>query len=257
MRMSINPKAIAFTLALSVAPSTFAMGSKNPSPTPTPPATQPKPDNGSALIDLGINLAIAYAQTQPRYVQVLSALGITDAAALKSFLQFNGNGINFRNIVAHLIYQRAQSDAKVKSILQGLGLNSEVAVRNFLSNPSGGLNYQALLDAALAQAMANSKYATWLKALKIQNVQDIKNLLKGDGKSGNLMSIVMVFGLEYAQSKEKLKQYVPIIQAVLATYGITPGLDGTNGEGSDDDIIGLGAFQGMTVGETKAVQAIK
>lgn len=255
MRMSINPKAIAFTLALSVAPSTFAMGSKNPSPTPTPPATQP--DNGSALIDLGINLAIAYAKTESRYVTVLAALGINDAASLKAFLQFNGNGINFRNIVAHLIYQRAQSNAKVKSILQGLGLNSELAVRNFLSNPSGGLNYQALLEAALAQALGNSKYATWLKALNIKSVQDIQNLLKGNGKSGNLMSIVVVFGLEYAQSREDLKKYVPIIQAVLATYGITPGLDGTNGEGSDDDIIGLGAFQGMTVGETKAVQAIK
>lgn len=254
MKMPINSRVLAFSLALA-SPATFAMGSKNPTPTPTPPASQP--NNGSALIDLGINLAIAYAQTQPKYVQVLSALGITDAASLKSFLQFNGNGINFRNIVAHLVYQRAQSDAKVKSVLQSLGLNSELAVRNFLSNPSGGLNYQALLDAALAQAMANSKYATWLKALNIKSVQDIQNLLKGNGKSGNLMSIVMVFGLEYAQSQEKLKQYVPIIQAVLTTYGITPGQDGTGGVGSDDDIIGLGAFQGMTVGETKAVQAIK
>ncbi len=107
---------------------------------------------------------------------------------------------------------------------------------------------------ALQQAMSNSKYATWLNALNIRDVQDFRNLLKG-GSAGNLRSLVLVVALNYVSSNSKYSEYVPYIQAAMAAFGLNIGMDGTgSGSTSDDDIINLGPYNGMTVGEVKAVR---
>ncbi len=258
MNVLFKSAMLSMVLAAPMANVAHAMGSKAPSnpapkPTPTPPA-----QNADVIIDLGLNLAITYAKMDPRYATILAALGINNAQDFKDFINFNGDGTNFRNVIARLAFLQAQSDPKTKAALAQLGITDEASLRAFLASQSGTSAFDMVLGVALQQALSNPKYAVWTQRLGVKDIQDLKNLLKGNGQSGNLMNLVLVIGLAYVEANPKYAQYVPLIQAAMTTLGLGNGGVGVGvPDSSDDDIIDLGAFGGMTVGEVKAVRGVK
>ena len=144
------------------------------------------------------------------------------------------------------------------SMLNKLGIADEASLRNFLSKSNGTANFDSILQIALDSAASNSKYGTWLSKLNIHSVQDLKNLIKGNGTSGNLQSLVLFVAMQYVESNPKYAQYAPFIQTAMSLLGLNSGADGSGDPGtSDDDIIDLGPFNGMTVGEVKAVRSVK
>jgi len=206
------------------------------------------------LLDLGINFAIIYAKSDPRYSTVLTALGINNAQDVRNFLQGNQNGTNFGNIISRLAFAAALQNQQGRDILNNLGITNERQLRDFINRQQGGLQWETLLSLALSRANSDSKYTRWLEKAGIQDVQDIRNLLQG-GQQGNIMSLVVTIGLHIVRNDPKLSKYAPYIDMAMMTLGLYQGADGTGSNGgSDDDIINLGAFNGMTVGETKAVQ---
>ncbi len=238
----------------------YASGAKAPSNPPVNPGTPPvtPPSDGEKFLDFALNLAIIYAKNEPRYAVLLNTLGINNSADLKNFLLGNANGTNFRNIAAHLIFQKAGKDPKVRAVLTQLGISDLQSLRNYLSTQGGSAGNQALLEIALQYAIGNSKYAIWLNRLNIKSVADFQKLLQGSGTGGNLQSLLVIVALNYVESNPKYSQYVPYIQAAMAMLGLTSGSDGSGDPRTpDDDIIDLGPFAGMTVGETKAVRGIR
>ena len=232
------------------APPAWAAGSKPPS--------NSNPGNGSdqanQVIDLALALAIGYAKTDPRYAPILTALGINTPQDLRNFLKGGTDGSNFRNILARLAFLQGQSNPQVRDWLAKLGITNEQQLRDFLKNNGQGASFETILSLALAQAQSNPKYTTWLSRLGIRDVQDFRNLLRGT-QSGNLQSLILMVGLHYVESNPKYAQYAPMIRAALVALGLSQGDDGTGNDGSsDDDIIDLGVYKGMTVGEVKAVR---
>lgn len=248
MKSGIRTLVFSLACALSAAgPTAHAFGSKKP-------ASGDSSSSSNVVIDLGLNIAITYAKMDPKYNTILTALGINSAADVRGFLQGNKDGTNFRNIIAQLAFSKAQSDPKVKAAFSKLGITDITSLRNFIKNQSGSSGFEQVLNIALQQAISNPKYAVWLDRLNINDVQDLRNLLKG-GKSGNLQSLVLTIGLNYVASNPKFEKYQPLIQAAMMTLGLSQGSDGTGNVGSDDDIIDLGSFAGMTVGETRLVRS--
>lgn len=233
-----------------VAPQVNAMGSK---PTkPTNPQQPPK-ETGDALVRLGISFAMVYAKNDKKYNTILNSLGLNSPEDLQAFLTGNSNGTNFGNIISNLVLQAAVSNSEASQILQSLGITDLKQLREFINAKGGGFDYNRLLEIALAQAGGSSKYTVWLRTIGIKDIQDIKNLLKGTKQGGNLKSLVVVFANDYVKKNPKYQEYAVYIEAAMIALGLYQGADGTgvNG-GSDDDIINLGPYNGMTVGETKA-----
>jgi len=236
--------------AMFVAPDTHARGSKPPA-TPTKP--QPPKETGDALVKLGISFAMIYAKNDPRYAVILSSLGLNSPEDLQAFLDGNANGANFGNIISNLVFQAAVGNSEAGQILQKLGITDLKQLRAFINSKEGGFDYNRLLEIALERAGGSSKYTVWLKAMGINDIQDIRNLLNGSQQGGNLKSLVVVFALDYVKKNPKYEEYAVYIEAAMIALGLYQGADGTgqNG-GSDDDIINLGPYNGMTVGETRA-----
>ncbi len=258
MKLKLKPIVLSFLLLCYGTQEAHAFGSKAP-PATTPPSsggsnTGGGVDAGNTIIDLGLNFAIIYAKQDPRYSTILVALGINSAQDVRNFIQGNQNGTNFGNIISRLAFAAALRNNQGREILNRLGITNELQLREFINAQNGGFDFETLLSLALTQASSDSKYSRWLSAMGINDVQDIRNLLQG-GKGGNIQSLIVTVGLYLVSNNPKLEKYVPYIQAAMMTLGLTQGMDGTgmNG-GSDDDIINLGAFNGMTVGETKAIQ---
>lgn len=260
--MNLSSKSLLLSLALAVplgSGTAHAFGSKKPADSSSGSGSTGGGGSSNAIIDLGLNLAITYAKMDPRYSTILSALGINTASDLKGFLNGNQNGSNARDILARLAFMQAQKSSSGRDALARLGITDERSLADFLASAGNGSNTDMLLNLALQQALSNPKYATWAQRLGINDAQDLKNLLKGSGSGGNLQNLVFTIGLSYIESNPKYEKYVPFVLAAMSVLGINPGgsIDTGNPDDSDDDIIDLGPFAGMTVGEVKAVQAIR
>jgi hypothetical protein len=254
MNLSLKTLALSLALAVPLAPgSAHAFGSKKPAESGSSGGSN---GGGNAVIDVGLTLAITYAKMDPRYATILTALNINSAADLRALLKGNSDGTNFRNIVARLAFLQAQKSSSGREALARLGITDEASLRAFLASSGSGSNFDMLLDLALQQALSNPKYATWADRLGIEDVQDLRNLIKGTGKGGNLQSLIFTIGLSYVQNNPKYEKYVPLVLAAMSVLGLNPSgsIDTGDPDSSDDDIIDLGPYSGMTVGEVKAVR---
>jgi hypothetical protein len=260
MLFSSKNLVLSLALALPLSSGTAqAFGSKPPADSSSGSGSSSGGSSSNAIIDLGLNLAITYAKMDPRYSTILTALGINSAADLRAFLSGNRNGANARDIIARLGFMQAQKSSSGRDALARLGITDERSLSDFLANAGNGSSTDMLLNLALQQALSNPKYATWAQRLGIEDAQDLKNLLKGSGSGGNLQNLVFTIGLSYVQSNPKYEKYVPFVLAAMSVLGISTGGSVDSGDPTDsgDDIIDLGPFAGMTVGEVKAVQAIR
>lgn len=256
--MSLTRKTLllsALTIGFAAGPA-HAFGPKAPKPEPTPeePAP-PKDDNGGdTLVRLGLTFAIIYAKSDSRYTTILSALGINGPDDLEAFLRGNSDGTNFRNIIARLAFQAALGNSDVKRVLSSLGIENEAQLREFIKNPRDAFDLNTILQIALTQAVGDSKYTVWLRAMGINDIQDMRDLLSGNGTGSNLQSLVVMIGLNIVRNDPDLQEYVVYIEAAMIALNLYQGADGTGESGgSEDDIINLGPYNGMTVGETRAV----
>jgi len=228
-------------------------GGSNPG-TVTPPTN----GNGSQIIDLALTLAIVYAKNDPRYAVVLNTLGINSAQDLRNLLKGNSDGSNITAIVSRLAFLEAQKKPEIAAMLAKLGVTDEASLRALLKDPGSQANIEVILGLALAQAKSNPKYGKWLEKFNIDDVQDLKVLFNTRGKSGNLQSLILFVAMKYVESNPKYAQYAPMIEAAMAMLGLTSGSDGSGDPNTpDDDIIDIGPFSSMTVGEVKAIRKIK
>jgi hypothetical protein len=258
----LGPSTLALALTVGFGTQAIAGGSRAPqSPTP-PPANPsnptPPPNNGAdTLIDLGINVGIVYAKQDPRYNAILTTLGINSAADVRALLAGNANGFNFQGIIARLAFLESSRNAQLRDVFARLGITNESQLRAFLGSGDRGLDFERILSAALLQAQGNSRYATWLSRLGIRDIQSIKNLLSGQGSQGNVIGLALTIALSYVESKPRYAQYVPLIRAALMSFGVVPASQVGDPTRSDDDIIDLGPYSGMTNGEVRAARAIR
>jgi hypothetical protein len=187
----------------------------------------------------------------------LTTLGIQSAADVRALISGNANGFNFQGIIARLVFLESGRSPEVRAVLSRLGITSESSLRAFLAQGNGGLDFELILQAALSQALSNSRYATWLSRLGIRDVQSIRNLLSGNGSSGNVIGLALTIALSFVESNPRYAEYVPLIRAALMSFGLVPAAQVGDPNRSDDDIIDLGPYSGMTNGEVRAARSIR
>lgn len=254
-------KVSTLAVALSAGHLAQSMGSSKPKPPVTQPSqpSQPTQPSADALIDLGLSFAIVYAKNDKRYAPILTALNINTPQDLKSFLIGNENGTNLQGILARLVFLKAQSDPEVRQWMTSLGITDEKSLREFLKT-AGTSQMDFVFEAAYKYASSsNSKYTVWLQQLNIRSADDLRRLLQGRGDTlSNLRSLLLVVGLNYINNNPKYEKNRQYIEVAMVYFGVYAGSDGTgSGNTSDDDIINLGPYNGMTVGEVKAVRQIQ
>lgn len=242
----------AILLCTALPATSFAMGSSKPKPS-EPPKEETSTD---ALVKMGLNIGITYAKQNPKIARILSTLNINVADDITGFISGNQDGSNMRNILARLAYLELSKGSQYSDVLTRLGITSEADLRNFLSNSKGSVDYDFILRLALDQALGNSRYSVWLQFLDIRSIEDFKQLLTG-GKEGNLLEQTLRIALFIVKAHPQYGQYVVYIELAMAALGISPGSGNGGDTGNDDDIINLGPFNGMTVGEARAVQSLK
>jgi hypothetical protein len=206
---------------------------------------------------LGINIGIVYAKQDPRYNAILTTLGINSAADVRALLAGNANGFNFQGIIARLAFLESSRNAPLRDVFLRLGITNESQLRAFLASGDRGIDFERILSAALLQAQSNSRYATWLNRLGIRDVQSLKNYLGGQGRQGNVIGLALTIALSFVESNPRYAQYVPLIRAALMSFGVVPASQVGDPTRSDDDIIDLGPYSGMTNGEVRAARAIQ
>jgi len=233
-----------------------AFGPKPPESEPPAESEPDEPvDNRDEIITFAVNLAILYGKENARYQRLLYALNINSAEDLYDFLDGSADGRNFGKIIARLAFTAALADDGAADALARMGIQNELELREFIENAQNGVDLDFILKLALSQAQIDSKYTRWLEAAGIDSIDDLSRMLNGDKEQTNMQSLLLFIGLHVLRSNPEYQKYAVYIEAALMTLGLTQGMDGSGRSGgSEDDIINLGAFNGMTVGETEEIQ---
>src|SRR5262245_32934395 len=81
-------------------------------------------DTLTAIEDLALNVAVIYAQTDPKYAPILAALGIRNADDVKKLIRGDVSGLNFNSVLAYLVTKYAAKDKNVASWLNKIGVHN-------------------------------------------------------------------------------------------------------------------------------------
>lgn len=214
--------------------------------------------NGTGNIqNLVINAGLIYAKADPRVGVILSALNINSADDVKNFLNGDRNGQNFKDILAYLAFQYGQENPEFTQWFDTVGVENPEDLLRFI-NGDGGDIQTTIFQMALAYAENNPQYQEWLDRLEIYGIDDISMILNGDLDSSNLQDLLISIGTSYLGQNSQYSQYLGYLNIVLGLIG------GNN----NDDVVSilpikedmpnnlfLGAFDGMSVSQIKAIKA--
>ncbi len=223
----------------------MAMG-KAPAPIPAPsPAPAPSTGGGTSasnplcngssqlggIEDVALQLAIIYAQTDPRYAVILAALGINTPDDVKRLLCGDMSGGNLNGVISYLVMNYASKNANVSNFLNAANIHSFADIQNALKDPSGLISQDQLFQWAYEYASQNPQYAPWLQALGINSGADVGKVLQGGVNPSNLQSQLIAIGLAYLTSKGKAGDTASKLIPYLQT----------------------GAFQGLPSGDVSSI----
>lgn len=189
----------------------------------------------SAIESIALNIAVIYAQTDPRFAPVLMALNIRTGDDLKRLLHGDTSGINFNAVISYFVIQYAQKNPSVNAWLEKLGVNSPEQLIALLRNPDGSFaDKNVIFNLAYSYASQNPKYAPWLAALGITGGGDIAKIFEGKFLKNNLQQQLIAMGIVYLLQKQKLGSN---------SAALYQGLQ-------------LGAFQGLPAADMTAINKI-
>ncbi|MEZ4814256.1 MAG: hypothetical protein R3A80_03495 [Bdellovibrionota bacterium] len=194
-----------------------------------------------------LNLGLFYARSNPQVAPILSTLGINSSTDLTKFINGDKNGSNFQSIIANAALQYAMSNPQYISVLQNLGVNDVQDIQDLLGSGNGA-STDVLLNLAFSYIGNNPKYQVWLDQLGINDVSDLQGLLNGSGGT-DLKSVILQLAMIYAQANPQYGIYISLISALLN--------GGSLGSVVDVNNPFLGAFDGLSLSEIKAIQSAK
>jgi hypothetical protein len=183
---------IAGLMSLSIATAPLAQAMGKP---------QAGANQGDALLDTALSLAILYAKTDPKIGPVLAALGINGAEDIKNLFRGDRSGANFNDIISFAIANYASQDPRIQAVLDQLGIRDFSDIQSLL-NGSG--DRAALFQLAYDAISHDEKYSKWLAMLEISNAEDLQGLLDGGIQGGNLKDLLFRIGMAYLASKGKI-----------------------------------------------------
>lgn len=227
-RIGVGALVLHLSLAGGVAPA-YAMGKPNPSS---------GGGQGSDVQNLlttaqviAINVAIIYAQTDPRFAPILAALNIKTADDVGRLLKGDLSGLNLQNVVSYYLITYGKSNPEIASVLDQLNIRSLADLQNLFKQQNLGSQIALLSDLAYKYASQNRKYAPWLSALGIRSGADLSRMLQGGFQPNNLVATLVSIGVAYMVSHKKAKSASDALYASLI----------------------LGAFQGLDASEVSAI----
>jgi len=226
---------ICSTAALTIPASVYGMGKSSSSSSSSSGSSSSTNSTLSAIENLALNIAVIYAQTDPKFAPILMALNIKNGDDLKRLIRGDTSGINFNSAISYFVIQYANKNPSVQAWLEKLGVSSPEQLVALLMNPDGSFaDKNVIFNLAFAYASQNPKYAPWLAALGVTSGGDIAKIFEGKFLNNNLQQQLIAMGIVYLIQKKKLGSN---------STALFQGLQ-------------LGAFQGLPTADMTAVSKI-
>jgi len=183
--------------------------------------------------EMALNVAIIFAQSNPLFAPVLSALGISDATDLINLVNNSLNGSSFTAVIAHFAISYGEQNPQVAGTLNSLGIQNFAQAQTALATPTGSGTQSALYELAYEFVSLDPAFASWLTSMGITGPSSIASVATNGAPSTNLMSILVSIGVSFVED---------LVSMVTSATNLFPTLH-------------LGAYQGLPLSEIAKITA--